>query len=297
MSDPLNARRSRYDRITIPTIWVAFALSLILHAVVLWGWLPKVPMLPFEDSKQGKPSGSLAVRLAPPPSRSPSAVPAPPPAPVILAQPAPAHRTPPPKAAQRPPSAPRVLALERPSPSTATPPPAEAARPPVYDDLASYIEARRRAREPAPAPPPSQGSPPAPPPIESEQERHNRIVAANLGLNRTPGFGADRNRGGGIFQIQRMGHDDAEFFFFGWNKDIRRNSQQMIEVRRGDNATMEIAVVRRMIAIIREHESGDFVWESQRLGRNVSLSARMADNAGLEDFMMRDFFSDFRSRN
>lgn len=296
MSDPLNSLRSRYDRITIPTIWVAFALSLILHAVALWGWLPKVPMLPFEDSKQGKPSGSLAVRLAPLPSRPPSAAPVPPPAPVIQAQPAPAHRPPPPKAAQRPPSAPRVLALERPSPSSATPPPAEAARPPAYDDLASYIEARRRAREPAPAPPPSQGSPPAPPPTESERERNNRAVAANLGLNRTPGFGADRNRGGGIFQIQRMGYDDAEFFFFGWNKYISRNSQQMIEVRRGDNATMEIAVVRRMIAIIREHESGDFVWESRRLGRDISLSARMADNAGLEDFMVREFFPDFRSR-
>ena len=282
MSDPLNAVRSRYDRITIPTLWVAFALSLILHAVALWGWQPRVPMLPFEDSKQGKPAGSLAVRLAPPPNAARAL----PPASMIQAQPAPAHGTPRPRAAQQPPSAPRVLALERPSPSSAPATPAEAARPPVYDDLASYIEARRRAREPAPASPPA----------ESEQERHNRVVAANLGLNRTPGFGAERKHGGGIFQIARMGYDDAEFFFFGWNRFINRNSQQMIEVRRGDNATMEIAVVRRMIAIIREHESGDFVWESQRLGRNVSLSARMGDNAGLEDFMMRDFFLDFRSR-
>jgi hypothetical protein len=51
-----------------------------------------------------------------------------------------------------------------------------------------------------------------------------------------------------------------------------------------------------MIAIIREHESGDFAWESQRLGRDVSLSARTADNAGLEDFLMRDFFPEFRPR-
>jgi hypothetical protein len=210
---------------------------------------------------------------------------------VIQAQPAPAHGTRPPKAAQRPPSAPRVLALERPSPSTATLPSlAEAARPPANGDLASYIEARRRAREPAPDPPPQ------PQPTESEQERHNRIVAASLGLDRRPSFGTNQNRGGGIFQIARMGYNDAEFFFFGWNKDIRRNSRQMIEVRRGDNATMEIAMVRRMIAIIREYVSGDFVWESQRLGRDLSLSARMADNAGLEDFMMHEFFPDFRSR-
>jgi hypothetical protein len=45
-----------------------------------------------------------------------------------------------------------------------------------------------------------------------------------------------------------------------------------------------------MIAIIRENESGDFVWQSKRLGRDVTLSARPGDNAGLEDFLMRDMF-------
>jgi hypothetical protein len=291
MSDPLNALRNRHDRITIPTVWVAFALSLMLHALALFGWLPKVPLLPFEDPKQGKASGSLAVRMAP------SAAPAPPPAPAIRAQPAPAPRPPSPKAAQPSPSAPRVLALERPSPAAARPArPAEAARPPADSDLASYIEARRRAREPAPAPPLSQASPPAQPTTESEQERHNRTVAENLGLNLTPSFGAERKTGGGIFQVERVGYDEAEFFFYGWNKEIRRNARQMISVRRGDNPSMEIAVVRKMIAIIREHSSGDFLWESPRLGRTVSLSARLADNAGLEDFMMREFFSDGRRR-
>jgi hypothetical protein len=51
-----------------------------------------------------------------------------------------------------------------------------------------------------------------------------------------------------------------------------------------------------MIAIIREHESGSFVWQSRRLGRDVNLSARMSDNAGLEDFMMNEFFFDARPR-
>ena len=53
-------------------------------------------------------------------------------------------------------------------------------------------------------------------------------------------------------------------------------------------------MVRRMIAIIREHTGSDFLWESPRLGREVTLSARPADNAGLEDFMMREFFRDAR---
>lgn len=126
--------------------------------------------------------------------------------------------------------------------------------------------------------------------MEDERERHNRIVAANLGLLRTPEFGHDPEAGGGIFQVQRMGFDDAEFIFFGWNKDIRRNSRQLIQVQRGDNSDIRIAVIRRMIAIIRENESGDFVWQSKRLGRDVTLSARPGDNAGLEDFLMRDMF-------
>ena len=45
-----------------------------------------------------------------------------------------------------------------------------------------------------------------------------------------------------------------------------------------------------MIAIIREREPGDFVWVSHRLGRNVNLSARPGDQAGLEDFLMQEFF-------
>lgn len=289
MSHSLNGVESRYDRVTIPTIWMAFALSLVLHALALWGWLPKALVVPFDDTKKGKPSGSLAVRLAPPP------------VPVMQPQREPAQRTAPPRAEPRRREAPRVLALEGPSPSAATPPPAETpsplpepARAPAFNDLASYIEARRRSRESAPAAPPPSGSPPLP--AETEKERHNRIVAENLGLNRAPSFGADREHGGGIFQIHRMGYNDAEFLFFGWNKFINRNSQQMIEVRRGDNTTIELAIVRSMIAIIREHESGDFMWESRRLGRGIKLSARPSDNAGLEEVLMREFFPDYRSR-
>jgi hypothetical protein len=129
-------------------------------------------------------------------------------------------------------------------------------------------------------------------PAEDDNARANRIAAANLGLDRKPTFGSDTSRGGGIFSIQRMSYDYAEFLFFGWNRDIRRNTTQTIEVRKGGNSDIRIAVVRRMIGIIREYEDGDFVWESKRLGRNVTLSARARDTAGLEDFMMREFFGD-----
>ena len=73
------------------------------------------------------------------------------------------------------------------------------------------------------------------------------------------------------------------FLFLGWNKEIRRDTSQKIEVRKGQASDIRIAVVRRMIAIIREHEKEDFIWESQRLSRDVTLSARLRDTAGLED--------------
>ena len=47
-----------------------------------------------------------------------------------------------------------------------------------------------------------------------------------------------------------------------------------------------------MIAVIRDYEADDFQWESRRLGRTQLLSARLRDNARLEEFMMMEFFPD-----
>ena len=155
------------------------------------------------------------------------------------------------------------------------------------------IAARRRAREgSSPAGKPSD----APKPAETEQERHNRQVAENLGLTSTPSFGNDPDRGGGVFQIRSMAYDIGAFAFFGWNKAINRDSLQVIEVRRGNAENMEIAMARRMIAIIRERASGDFLWQSRRLGRGMWLSARPADNAELEAFMLKELFPEPRGR-
>jgi hypothetical protein len=155
---------------------------------------------------------------------------------------------------------------------------------PAEKDLAAYIDARRRARgESAPALS-------APTSEESDYERRNRIVAANLGVNRTPTFNEDPNSAGGLFQIRSVRYDDAEFYFLGFDHDIGRRAKQLIEVRRGNDSDIHIAVVRKMIAIIRENVPGDFVWVSQRLGRQVPLSARPADNAQLEAFIMADSF-------
>ena len=301
MSNPFGALRSRHDRITISTVHVAFALSLLLHLMALWTWPTHLRMRPFEDLRMGEPGGSLAVRLAPPPQ--PAKPPAPPPRPAAEVPPVPERRPtlpkPAPRPAKPPPSAPRVLAVERKAQSTAVAPPppkpAEAPRQAAGDDLAAYIEARRRDRAPSPAAQPAPASPPAPP-AETEQQRQNREAAARLGFSATPTFGSNKNMGGGMFQVRSVSYDRAELAFYGWNKFINRISLQVFEVPRGDNPTVQLAVVRKIIAIIREQENGKFVWESLRLQRELTLSAAPADNAGLEAFMMEEFFSAGRIR-
>lgn len=287
MNDWPDAPRNRRDGVTIPTIWVAVALSLLVHVAALWQLWPHLRLLPLTKSEVGDASGPLTVHLTPLPG--PVAIPEP-----LLApqsRPSPALKARPPKAARPRPAAP-VIALNRRAPDTPAPPPviAPAVPPaPVAGDMASYIEARRRARGET-APVASAGRASNAPPAEDDNARSNRIAAANLASQSPMTFGYDPSQGGGMFQIERMDYDDAEFLFFGWNKEIRRKTKQLIAVRKGNNSDIRIAVVRKMIAIIREHEQGDFLWESQRLGRDVTLSARARDNAGLEEFMMNEFF-------
>jgi len=298
MRSSLVERHDGHDRVAIPVVYLAFAISILLHLAALFAWLPHMRILPFEGPERGKAGGALTVELAPPPARKPAPSPA---APQAAQRPPTPRATPAPKAVPTPPATPPVLARRDPLPAPQSPPliaPIPAPAPvaptaPAITDLSSYIEAQRRARAEA-----SRASPDAPPPVEqpveTERERHNRIVAAKLGLDNSTAIGYDPKAGGGIFQIQYLGVDEAEFLFFGWNKDIRRNSKQLIKVTRGDNPDIRIAMVRRMIGIIRENVSGDFTWISQRLRRDVTLSARPADNAGLEDFLMQEFFSDPR---
>jgi hypothetical protein len=276
------------DSVRIPTLWLAVGLSLLLHLAAFFGWKPLLHMTPFDDQKTGDKTGSLAVRIAPPPKPPPSPRPTIAPQPRLQPVPRPAapQAAAPAPAPVRPIPAPPVLTVETPSPQS-TPAPAPA-KPPVAD-LSAMLAQRRAARgESAPAP--------AAPPVETEQQRHNRIVAENLGLTRTPTFGTNPDRGGGVFQIRNKSLDYAEFAFFGWNNEVKRNTLQRIEVARGNQPNIEIAIVRRIIEIIRERASGDFDWESPRTGRYMTLSARPADTAELEAFMLKEFFPEYRVR-
>jgi hypothetical protein len=291
--------------IRVPVIWVAIVLSLLVHLAAMWEFLPHMRQLSIAGpDKQGV--SPLAVRLAAPPGArttpaSPEAAAQRAPAPMPPLQPRPLRATPAPTVMAAIPR-PRIdEPLRMPPPAAATPSAPTSPLPPppvipVERDLSAYIAARRQARG-EPEPTGAQGVAPNAPPVDDDRARRDRIVADNLASVRTPTFGGEPRNGGGLFQLRKLGLDEAEFMFFGWNKDIARKVNQRIVVERGNNPDIRIAVVRRIITIIRDQEKGDFRWQSLRLGRDLNLSARAEDTAELEAFMLREFFeSDSRPR-
>lgn len=266
LTEPLSTLR-RARPATTP-FRVAILLSIAAHAVALWE-LPAMSRLRPGPVEKPHP---LNVYLVPAPRTPPQAAHAPPERRRSMERAAPV-----PARAQPRPAAPPAVVAE--------PVAAPAAARPAEPDLMAYVEARRRARGAAPE------DAPGPPPAElSDNQRASRAAAANLASGNTPVFGYDPSKSGGVFTIEHMGYDYAEFTFTGWNSNARRHTKQLIEVRKGTNADIRIAIVRRMIAVIREYEPEEFSWDSQRLGRSLALSSRLRDNAGLEEFMMLEFF-------
>ena len=279
-------RHGPRDAATRTAIQLAVVLSVLAHIALMMG-LPQVRLPSFEKPAWGDGPTSLSVNLVPPSLPVPSAPPT-----ALRVPPSSTPRAPPQEAARAQPRPP-AAASERPVPNISPSPPgvATAIVPPAQTysggDLSSYIEARRRARADAAT---SRGNDSNPAPTADDKERGDRVVSANLGAQRAPAFGYDPSRKGGAFQLQRVGYNDAELIFYGWNKELRRNMAQLIEVQRGGNSDIRIAVVRRIIEVIRDFERGDFLWESARQGRTLTLSAHPRDNSALEEFMMHEFF-------
>lgn len=272
---------------------VAIALSVLLHAAALFLVVPKAMKHVLTPGEiEGPTSAPISVALAPRPRPPvPQVEPvAPPPAPPPATSPVPRRERPVPRPAMPPmatlPPEPSPEALQVPPPALEplpAPPPRPAPRPapPAETDLAAYIAARRAERgESTPTP---AGS--------SDAARRERALERNLAsLNAPRPFVGDPKSGGGLFQVTLKSYDFAEFRFFGWSPEARRKAPQRFEVRKGDNPTIDIAIVKRMIEIIRQTEKGDFVWRSERLGREITLSARPEDNQRLEEFLLRDMF-------
>jgi hypothetical protein len=283
MSHWLHKPATRQDVVTIRKVWVTLAVSLLVHTAALLLFLTHPPISGPGQQAIDEETNPIQVDLAEA---------KPPPAVRVEPAAAPPVKTPPPPARVRPPPMVAMPRLEAPAirtPAPAPPPQVAAApappqaKPPAQDFLA-FVQANRRARGAAEAPA-----------NDNPDTDFNTKIAANL-PGAAHGVAAKQSiRGGGIFQIKRMAYDDAAFEFFGWNTQMGRQTPQMIEVRKGNNPDMRIAVVRRMIVIIREHEHEDFTWESGRHGgRVVTLSARPADTAALEKFLLQDLFDDTR---
>ena len=259
-----------YERRFIFFVWV----SVIVHIVLIAIPLKKLPNeLITADTpgpmtveiRSAPPSTAEQVAPAPIPKAEPEAKPPP--------RPRPVHE--PPKLV-RPVPGPAPEALQPPVPPTPPPEPSPP-RPEPPVDMMAAINARREARREAEAAL-ARG-----PQQLSDAERADANIERNLRF--VPGGGV-----GGVFQILSKGTITAEFAFNGWEPSRDRRWREVIEVDAGPGGDIDRAIVKRMIQLIREHYSGDFRWESPRLGRVVVLSARPEDNDGLEDFLIKEFF-------
>ena len=283
MSTTFDDYRPRRDGVTIPTIAIWVVVSLLLHVALLMGLSPPKKTA----SDEPVPPPLTAYLRSAPKTAAPQAVPPPPPQRAAPKPAAPAKVLPTPAAPiitrAKPATAekPTFTVPVQPEPPPLKQTPQLTTPPPVETDLAAYVAARKRARgEDVPS---------------AETDAANRGVLSSAALKPQPtiNFGEKPpTPSGGVFQMRRRGYDYAEFMFYGWNQNFRRAVPQLIEVRKGDNSDIDIAVIRKIIEIIRDHERGDFQWYSKRIGKNLTLSARARDNAGLEELMLKEFDED-----
>ncbi|PPC83792.1 MAG: hypothetical protein CTY38_03530 [Methylotenera sp.] len=263
---------------------IAIAISVLVHLAILF----LAPTIKF-DQPPASATSTIEVSLAPPtraqPVRQPKAEP--------IAQPKPEPEVKPIKKTPiTKPEKPQPIAKVQTTtadsslkvPDTPAPPPLPVQEnkldPSKFPDMASYMKAVQASR---------QG-------VEYEAARQNAAAIAN-----ERGQSAEQARDeriknnlksgtNGIFEITSKSARRATFAFKGWTNDYSNAKLQYFEVEASTGQDIRLLIIRRMIALIREHYQGDFTWESHRLGRSVTQSARLEDNAGLEDFLMMEFF-------
>ena len=257
-----------------PSFWWPLPLALLLWLALLWGF-----GLMLKPPRMAPPTASaIDARLvelieSPPAQKTAQAAPRPAePTRPKLREP---RLTPPrPRAAPEPlprnpvPSEPQPTAPQPALPLNLEPPPEAAPT-----DMMSYVNAARARRQAE-----ERDSAGAQQP--SAEERRTANIRRNLqpmGTN-------------GIFQILDLQPRTARFSFRAWTTNASNPRRETITVDAGPGGDIELAVVRRMIELIRNYYKGDVNWESQRLGQVVVISAREADTAELEEFLKREFF-------
>ncbi len=255
---------------------VGLVLTVLVHLLIILALL----LYRTPQKAPGEAKKTVTVGLLPLAEEEPPAA-AKPPAPKV--NPVPRAKPPqrPPEIAQRSRSTtPPAIVVPPPEyiPPQAPPAPINV-EPPV--DLMAMVNKKRQEREAA-------GQTAAPSAPASEPSA-NDVAMANINRNLQTLAGG-RPGTSGVFEILSKGQREARFSFRGWTPGIGNNWREVVEVDAGLNGNVELAIVRKMIEMIRTHYKGDFNWDSRRLGRIVVLSARPEDNAGLEAFLMREFF-------
>lgn len=251
------------------TLFITLLISLLLHlALLLWAHIDIKPAKPEASAGESAPidvSINPGVPLTSPVTAQTAL-------PHVVTPPEPIPPLPHPHVAHPMPHP--VLTSPRPSPVTMPPSPS---LPSQVTDMASYVRMMRERNNTQQLDAPAGGA------KQGQEDAKSAAIQRNL----------QSLGGGGIFEITRMDSDSASFIFRGWdNATWSSPLNQTFYVRSDDNTDIQHAIVRKMIAIIRSKHNGDFQWDSQRLGRVVTLSARPQDNAALESFLVKEFFYD-----
>ena len=263
---PTKSDRHLNIRISRNTI-IAIVISLVIHAIILFFVLPQL----IKPNSVFPPPQALTITLnnpQPQKNSEPETKPEPP-------KPEPKHQkgvkkvTPPVMTTQKPQSNNQFqVPTKQPEPPKPTP-----ADQPV--DMMALVNANRQRRqsEEQSATAKERGTP--------NEDQRDAVIKRNLAQEGT----------NGIFQVRDVGLHTAQLSFKGWKNNYNNARLEIFDVQAKPGETIELAIVRKMIVIIRKDYSGDFEWESQRLGRSITKSARIEDTAELEQFLMREMFS------
>ena len=152
-------------------------------------------------------------------------------------------------------------------------------------DMSEMIAARRRARGQDTTQ--QTGEP-------SDAERGMNNALANIAAANGRSRGDDKNETGGVFSVTGKSFSSAELKFRGWNPNFKRRWLQQVKVELGSEPDIETAIVKKMVELIRKEKTGDFEWDSHRLGRIVKLSARPQDTDQLMTFLFKEMVPEYK---
>lgn len=181
---------------------------------------------------------------------------------------------------------PNTITLPQEKPKPVETPKPEAKREPIPEnmDMQAFIEARRKQRG---AQAPSTAT------EESDDARGMRNALANIASVNARGAD-DRNETGGVFSVTNKTFASATVKFRGWNPNFKRRWLTQVNVELGSERDIETAIVKKMIELIRKEKTGDFEWDSHRLNRVVTMSARPQDTEALMAFLYKEMFPEYK---